>query len=367
MKLADISNDGNYYSPWKALHQRGDIEHLKKGEMVAPKDIQVDLEAYCPHSCEFCSYRNVNWQNYGMEFEEPEKRVPEATGLPQHIAMRLPREMHEAGIPSIELTGGGEPMVYPHIKEFLEELGKYPIELAIVTNGSALNEQIQARLRNLKWIRFSVDAITPETHSKVHRVPPSVFGVVLKHIKEIVYKGFDDCKVGISFVITKHNYHEIEESAHFYKDLGVNSVRYTFTYDPEGEGALTPEETRVAERAMNRARQLQDEEFKVFGTMRRLEYYSQPNTDFHFCGYQFFTWAIGYEGLVYPCCIMKYHKGFALGDLRNHSLKEIVYSDERKKFVEAFNVQHCKPCWLRDKNQFLEYLVADNPQHVNYV
>jgi len=302
-----------------------------------------------------------------MNFEEPEKRIVGETGLPKEIAMRLPREMYEAGIPAIELTGGGEPMVYPYIKEVLEELGKYPIELAIVTNGASLNEQIQSRLTNLKWIRFSVDAVTAETHAKVHRVPTSVFNIVLKHINEVIARGFDDCRVGISFVITKHNYHEVEEAAGFFKKMGVNNIRFTFTYDPEGEGRLTAEETREAERSLNRARALQDDDFKVFGTMRRLEFYSQPNTDFHFCGYQFFTWAVGYEGLVYPCCIMKYHKGFALGDLRKYSLKELVFSEERRRFIENFEVHDCKPCWLRDKNQLVEYLLAENPQHVNYV
>jgi len=367
MKLSEIRKDGNYYSPWKALHQREDIELLKEGKLFAPKDIQVDLEAYCPHSCEFCSYRNVNWQSHGMNFAEPNKRVPDETGFPKELAMRLPSEMCEAGIPSIELTGGGEPLVYPYIREFLEELGKYPIELAIVTNGASLNEQIQRRLKNLKWIRFSADAITKETHSKVHRVPESVFSIVIKHIKEIVERKTEDCKVGVSFVITKQNYHEIEQAAHFYKDLGVDNIRFTFTYDPEGEGQLTPEETRTAERSINQARNVEDEYFKVFGTMRRLEFYSQPNTDFHFCGYQFFTWAIGYDGVVYPCCIMKYHKGFALGDLRELSLKEIIYSADREKFIEAFDVKKCKSCWLRDKNQFVEYLLAESPQHVNYV
>lgn len=367
MKLTDIRKDGNYYSAWKALHQTQGIQALKKGEMFAPKDLQVDLEAFCPHSCEFCSYRNVNWQDYGMEFDEPGKRVPEETGLPKDIALRLPQQMYEAGIPSIELTGGGEPMVYPYITEFLEELAKYPIELAIVTNGASLNEKLQSRLKHLKWIRFSADAITPSTHSKVHRVPESVFDVVVKNIKCVVAKNFDDCKVGVSFVITEHNHHEIEAAASFYKDLGVDSIRYTFTYDPQGEGAISPEIVRMAERAMNNARNLQDESFKVFGTMRRLEFYSQPNTDFDFCGYQFFTWAMGYDGLVYPCCIMKYHKGFAMGDLRTETLKEIIYSERRQKFLEAFDVHDCKACWLRDKNQFIEYLLADNPQHINFV
>ena len=70
MKLSEIKKDGNYYSPWKTLHQREDIDLLKRGELFPPKDIQVDLEAYCPHSCEFCSYRNVNWQSHGMDFAE---------------------------------------------------------------------------------------------------------------------------------------------------------------------------------------------------------------------------------------------------------------------------------------------------------
>jgi len=349
------------------LHQANSIALLKKGELFPPTDLQVDLEGFCPHSCEFCTYRNVNWQSYGMEFEEPESRVAEKTGLPREVAMRLPREMHEAGIPSIELTGGGEPMVYPYIIEFLDELAKYPIELAIVTNGASLNDQIQSRLQNLKWIRFSVDAITPETHSKVHRVPKSVFSVVMKHLREVVARRYEDCKVGVSFVITPHNHHEITEAAQFYKEIGVDSIRYTFTYDPGGEGGLTAEAARLAERAMNQARTLQDENFKVFGTMRRLEFYSRPNTDFHFCEYQFFTWAIGYEGLVYPCCIMKYHKGYALGDLGTNSLKEIIYSEKRRKYIESFDVKDCKACWLRDKNQFIEYLIADHPQHVNFV
>lgn len=367
MKLSNIKKHGSYYSPWKVLHQREDIEKLKRGELFAPKDIQVDLEAYCPHSCEFCSYRNVNWQGHGMQFEEPEKRIPEETGLPKEVALRLPREMYEAGIPSIELTGGGEPLVYPYIREFLDELSEYSVELAVVTNGASLNTQIQSRLRNLKWIRFSVDAATAETYSKVHRVPQSVFPTVLKHIREVVERDYEDCMVGISYVITRHNFQEIEAAADLCKSLGVNSVRYTFTYDPEGNGAMEPEQVNAASKALDQARKRETDEFRVFGTMRRLEFYSQPNTDFDFCGYQFFTWAIGYDGSVYPCCIMKYHKGFSLGNLKNHSLTEIVQSPERQKFINEFNVRNCKPCWLRDKNQFIEYVVADKPHHINFV
>ena len=368
MKVPDIRNDGSFYSPWKALHHRDEIDLLRSGEVLfPPKDIQVDLEGWCPHSCEFCTYRNVGWQELGMKFEEPEKLVPEESGLPRELALKIPREMAETGIPSIELTGGGEPMVYPHLLEFLDELNRYEIEVCIVTNGASLREPIQNRLKRVKWIRFSVDAITPEIYTKVHRVPKSVFFVVLKHIKEMVARNIEDCKIGVSFVITENNFQEVGEAAPFFKALGVNNLRFTFVYEPTGAAWLSPEQKKEVEQSMTKARQYEDENFKVFATMRRLEYYAQPNTDFRFCGYQFFTWAIGYDGLVYPCCIMKYHKGYEMGDLRTQTLKEIVYSEKRRTFIENFNVMKCKPCWLRDKNQFIEYLVANSPQHINFL
>ena len=73
---------------------------------------------------------------------------------------------------------------------------------------------------------------------------------VLKNIKMVVRRKFEDCKVGVSFVITEHNYHEIEAAASLYKEIGVDSIRYTFTYDPEGEGAMSAQQAREAERSI---------------------------------------------------------------------------------------------------------------------
>ena len=367
MKIDEINIEGSYYSPWKAYHHSDEINLIKKGGIPVPKDIQVDLEGFCPHSCEFCTYRNVNWQNYGMKFNEPSKRINEKTGLPKAVALRLPKELHEAGVPSIELTGGGEPLVYPYIIEFLDELAKYPIELSIVTQGASMGKKIQERINNLKWVRFSVDAITPETHSKVHRVPPSVFNVVIKNIKDMVNRQIEDCKIGISMVVTQNNLMEMQKAAPFFKDMGVDNIRYTFVYDPQGDGALSPDQVEEAERSLDIVRSYEDKDFKVFGTMRRLEHYSQPNSDFHFCGYQFFTLAIGCDGEVYPCCIMKYHEGSSLGNLKESSLSDIILSEKRKKYIESFDVSKCKPCWMRETNQFIEYLLAKDPMHVNFV
>lgn len=356
----------DYYSPYKAAHHPVTIEAIRRHKAISPRNIQVDLEAYCPHSCEFCSYRNVNWQAFGMDFTEP-ARPAENTSIPWEIAGDLPRQMWEANIPSIEITGGGESLAYPHIIPFLDELAVYDIDLAIVTNGVLFKPALRDHVKNLKWIRFSMDAITPDVYHLVHRTPAPVFNTVIRQISTFIAQERQrPTVVGISFVITPHNYMQVASAAQFYRDLGADSIRYTFTYEPTGTGRLEPEQRLEVMRAIETAKGLTEtNDFKVFG-VNRIHEYSAPNDDFSFCGYQHFVWAIGYNGLVYPCCIMKYHPEFVMGDLSKMTLDQIVSSPERMKMGFELDVNDCKSCWLRDKNKFIESLLQE-PAHVDFV
>jgi len=366
-----VAVPSSYLSPFKAAHHLDDIAALRDGRPIAPRNIQVDLEAFCPHSCEFCSYRNVGWQQYEkapMQFEEPAART-EQTGMARDIALALPRQMYMAGIPSIEITGGGESLVYPYIGEFLDECGEYGIEIGLVTNGVALRDSVLAHVRRdkLKWVRFSVDAITDDVYSEVHRTPRVAFGTLMRNIKRLIdWRDPAVTLVGVSFVITQHNYLQIAKAAAFFKELGVDSVRYTYTFDPGGEGRLSKAQHIFASDLLRMAKFRETPTFRVF-TVDRLEAYSRPNDDFSMCGYQHFVWAIGYNGIVYPCCIMKYHTGYEIGDLSKQTLKDIVLSEHRRNFAAHLNVMDCKSCYLRDKNKFIEYLLDKNPAHVNFV
>lgn len=362
----------SYLSPNKAAHHLEQIAQLRKGLMVAPRNIQVDLEAFCPHSCEFCSYRNVGWQDYApapMLFQAPTKVQPETSGMPWAIASQLPWQMRQAGIPAIEITGGGESLVYPHIVPFLKELTAHSIEIGLVTNGVAFNKRIRDALEpeNFKWVRFSCDATTADVYSEVHRTPESAFDTLQNNIHSLAsWRLAGNTLIGISFVITKHNYFQIAHAPNFYRRLGADSIRFTFTFTPEGDGALTPEQLACAKEQLKLAKALSCPEFRVFVT-DRLDDYNDPNTDFSVCGYQHFVWAIGYTGVVYPCCIMKYHAGYEIGDLSKQTLAEIVHSDARKQFARNLIVSDCKPCYLRDKNKNIGYLLNPNPEHVNFV
>jgi radical SAM protein with 4Fe4S-binding SPASM domain len=295
--------------------------------------------------------------------------VPEISGLPKEIALDLPRQMFEEGIPSTEITGSGEPTLYPYIIPMFNEFTKYNIETALVTHGQTLKPLLDAEcIQNLQWMRFSMDSCTPEVHSKVHGVVPQMFNQALKNI-ERVRDMYPKSILGISFIITKDNYHQIVQAAEFWKNIGVDAIRFSFEYEPTGTAKLTPDQIDFSRTAIKQAKELTNNGFRVFGQVERLDAYTKPNNDFTYCGYMQFCWNIGYDAKAYPCCIMIYQKGFEMGDFRKQSLHEIIYGKEKQEYLEKFDVKKCHNCWLRDRNIAIETLLAPEKRlgHVNYV
>lgn len=380
MRISEIKNHYDVYSGWKVAHWMKDIEKIKNGELIPPKFIGLHPEAFCSHRCKHCAYRYSRWDKHGMNFLKPEwagkpdfsrerpigKLVPGVSDIPKEVALSLPKQMNEEGIKAIEITGSGEPMLYPPIKDLLKECSKWLDDVAVVTNGEFFTEDKMDCLTNLTWLRFSIDACHKETHKKIHGVDS--FGKIIKNLKLAIDK-FPEAYIGISFIITKDNYTEILEAARFYKELGVRNIRFSFEYEPTGTANLTQDQIDIANTLINEAKKEQNSHFKVFGMVGRIELFSKPNIDFNFCGYQLFSWNLGYDCKFYPCCIQIYHPEYAFGDLRKQTLHEIIYGEERRKFIDNFDVKKCHNCWLRDKNIAIETLLAPEKRlgHVNFI
>jgi radical SAM protein with 4Fe4S-binding SPASM domain len=386
MNVQEIKEYNDVYNPLKVAFHMSDIEKIRNGELIPPKQLQIHPEGFCSNDCQFCAYRNSNWQSYGMNYfrdgwassedmiagqkgKPKGKLVPEVSGLSKNIGLSIAEQMSDINIPAAEITGSGEPTLYPYIKEMFDSFAKHNIQTALVTHGQNLKPLLDGEhIQNLQWIRFSMDSCTPETHSKVHGVSDKMFPVAVSNIKKVVDL-FPDAIIGISFIITQSNYHEILKAAEFYKNIGCDSIRFSFEYEPTGTAKLTPDQIDFARSAIREAKKITNNKFRVFGQVERLDSYVKPNIDFTFCGYQLFTWNIGYNGKVYPCCIMIYQDGFEFGDLNKQTLEKIAFSEFRRKYIDDFNVKRCHHCWMRDKNITIESLIAPEKRlgHVNYV
>lgn len=368
------------YSTSKAVWHTDKIKALQNNQIITPTEIQVDLEAFCNDNCAFCSYRKEDGYNNTMlkliqaepnkEYHDnkPIGKPSPQSRIPLDFADKLPKQMVEAGIKAIEITGGGEPTLWPAFDELVENLGLAEREIGIVTNGSLLTDKrIDLIRKYATWIRISMDASNPETHKKIHRTANYDFNRRINNIKKLVDKKRDDLIVGISFIVTPDNYSDVEMAARLFATIGVNHIRFSWMYDKQGTAGLIQEQIDNLRVLLDKLKEeLNRDKFRVFYEHDRIDLYSKPNTDFKTCYYQRFVWAIGADCKVYPCCIMKYHPDYAYADIREFTLKEIVEHNKTKVFMDNLEVGRCFPCWLRNRNKSIENAV-EKPTHENFI
>ena len=362
------------YSQSKALYHLDKLRDLQNGSAITPTEIQVDLEAWCNDNCSFCAYRIDNGPNNrmldlidakpGKKYDEskPIGQKTSQSGFDKDMAKQLPIQMVEAGIPAIEITGGGEPTMWPYLDTLLENLGEAGRDIALVTNGSNLTDKrIDLICKYCQWVRLSMDSSNPKTHKAIHRTSNYDFDKRIENLKKIIKYKNPELVLGISFIINQDNYEDIEESARLYHSLGVDNMRFSWMYDDKGTSGLDELQIQEAKKLLSK---LSDELKIIHYDSDRVDQYSEPNTDFETCHYQRFVWAIGADMKVYPCCIMKYHPDYAYGDLRKNTLKELVdkMHDSMTNLVPA----KCLPCWIRNKNKAIDSAVNE-PKHVNFV
>lgn len=365
------------YSTSKAIWHTEKINALQLGKPIAPLTIQVDLEAYCNDNCRFCAYRQdlgynddmlallkVDKINTNRNTFKPLGVMNDTGSIPREIALSIPRQMRDAEIPAIEITGGGEPTLYKYFDEFLHMLKFYKRQIGLVTNCSQLNDdRIEAitEYDRFVWLRCSFDASNPETHRRVHRTPNYDFMRRLDMLRKLVASNKHGIEIGISFIINPDNFYDIEQSAQIFKSIGVNHLRYSWQYDKSGNAEFSLSQIEGIKEELKIVRdRYTDSTFRIYTEINRIDTYNRPNDDFNACYMKDFVWAIGANSLVYPCCIMKYLPNWHFADLRKTTLQEMV------KLNRKVDVKQCHPCWLRERNKSIAGAV-EKPKHENFI
>jgi len=341
------------YSPFKAAHHLDKIVALRNGELVYPTQIQIDLTNRCNHICSYCFSKFTI--NNGCGVAEIEKDV----------VLKLLDDAMRLDIKSFHYTGGGEPFLYKDIYEVLEKTICNGLEYGMVTNGTLIDFQHTDTLKEMSWIRISIDASDADMYKKLRGVDE--FNKLIGIVKEFKSK----CRntvLGLSFVINPDNYVQIAKFAKLAKSLGVDNVRYSIAWFPNCESRYITNSIAIL---MDDAMKFQSKNFKIFNLTRgRLRNLSYEGKGYTACGYQHFTTVIGADGIVYPCCTMKYIKESGFGSIKDKSFEEVWKGEVRKRWLKRNHLKDvCSKhiCWMEEKNKFIGYLTTKNPKHMNFV
>jgi len=105
-----------------------------------PISLQIAPTNRCNLRCVFCSVEDRD-RNLEFDFEE----------LKTAISI-----FKDLGIKTVEISGGGEPTMYPKLNELVLWCKKQDLEIAMITNGLKLQEIPKEVLEAFTWIRVSM-------------------------------------------------------------------------------------------------------------------------------------------------------------------------------------------------------------------
>jgi len=361
-----------YYSRIKPYYVKiNSVELLNKPTEVFNIEVEKDNTYFAEFLlCHNCSYD----PDFGYLLSEKKYILDE---IPREKMMEILSNLKEIGVKAITYSGGGEPLVYPYIEEALQKNIDDGIDISIITNGQALNGKKAELLSKAKWVRVSADSCTSEVFKEIRRISENAFYDLERNLRNFAKIKNKDCEFGINFVINEKNAGQVLDSAKYFKNLGLNHIRFSPVFIPEGyehcpEGSAKYHEPfRESVKAqIEKAKELQDENFKVY------DFY---DTDFGSslvckrkypkCFMMQVTPVIAANSSVYFCHDKAYSDTGLLGSIKNQSFKQLWFSPETKKIFDNFNpIEGCQHhCTADSRNIAIQEMISDIDNLKSYI
>ena len=356
----------NEYSSSKVAYHFDLLSKLASLQQGPPVHVLLVLSDLCSHDCSFCLFRASGYEtseNFGdAKSKNPNRKIP------YDKVIEVIDDCKAMGVKSIEFTGGGEPTIHPEFSRILEHAVGTGLDLSMITHGANLKDD--SNLVKMKWLRISLDAGTEGTYSKIHGVSTGTFHRVIENIR--LLKSMKDrigagITLGVSFVATADNCHEIAEACRIVKEAGADSFRISAQLSPSGETGFHAKWHADAMKHSAEASSLENETFRVlnhFSDKTDLGVTGRPT--YGKCWYQEVTTFIGGDQNVYRCCRTSYQERGILGSIKEQSFRSLWESQEKQELVKCFDAQGCTACHVNSINKEIARLMSP-PSHVNFV
>ena len=355
----------NIYSALKVFHHKNSLDAIERGETRAPLYIRLKPTNLCNHHCAYCTYGSGSTDNKTLNRDE----INHADMIPWAKLQEIIKDMSDMGVKAVTLSGGGEPLTYPHIAEAFKMLRDKGIDLSLISNGQLLSGTAAEQLYDAKWVRISFDSPNEEEYQKLRGLHGNEFRTVLSNIENFASKKSRNCVLGVNYVISRANFLRVHEAAKLLKGLGVNNVKFAAVIEntPGYHNEIKDEVIRQIHRA--------DEELSA-GTFQVINNYEDEWMDKQFTQHPFETCytcrlvtVIAADQKVYLCHTRAYDSNAVVGDLRGQSFRDMWFSDETKRrLMELTPERDCRNfCAYESKNQLINDYFDVDYNHINFI
>ena len=306
-----------------------------------PVDIMVFITNRCNLRCTTCPFTRQSPYS-------PEKNTPD---MPLALFKSILDTYSGASL--IGLVGG-EPLLHPHLKTFIQVAADRKLTVNLSTNGVLLDEKMSNILLDtpLHFLNVSLDAPDEDEYKRMRNGSPELFKTVLKNIEvfsKLRKSRGNPVQLWLSCVIGRDNIHRIPDFARLAKSLGAdrvfcqNVLSYQCSDLTSGAGSLkdTPE---IREQLKNL--QLPDDIDVVLPPLVPLDDDCQCSR----CIHPFKMLTVDGGGNLSPCCVIPPHPKY--GNLQQnlkhwHAGPELVSIRKDMLAGNPAFADICLDCWER--------------------
>lgn len=321
------------FSGDKILRHADRIKEFFETGNSKPITAEFDMTNLCNNKCPYC---------FGYY-----KREDNKNHMSKEDALMILNQLKEAGIFAVTFTGGGEPLMNKSTIEVMEYSKKKGFDVALITNGLSLNEDIAERaLKICTWIRISVDADSPETYYKTHGVDEKGWLAMLKNVKilvELKKKSGSVCTIGVGYLTSKDTIgkDKMLRFVRLFKEVGVDYSQFRplmKRWDEDKNVESEKESIDFISECLKESTSGYDVLFSApkYELMGKQKKEWRP---YDICLGVNFTIVISADKKAYICCHQRGIEKYSLGDLSKESFKEIW--KKRQKIFDKIDFRDC--------------------------
>lgn len=329
-----------------SFHPKRILEWLETGSCY-PIHAELGITNRCNHKCVFCT---LDWAHHG------------GTDINTDVMIKTLEEMSRNGLKSIYLAGEGEPTLHKGLPDILSAAKSMGIKSAMSTNGAKMTEELSRNiLPNLSWIRYSVDAATPDTYAKIHGVNEKEFEKVMNNIalsasikKELGL----NVEIGVQTLFMPETAQEVELLCKIVKPMGVDNFQVKPAHNHPGSSYKPGIYDFSRDAIQDRLAEMQTDEFTVVVRVKSAERLTEKRNYTECHGFHFYA-LIDAHGDVVPCNIFYGKEEYTYGNINEQSFDSIWNGDRRKEIIEKIaKDNHCMcgnyRCRFDVMNRYLE-------------
>ncbi len=357
----------NVYSNSKIFHFHEKLAAMQAGRLTAPLHVRLKPTNRCNHRCGYCCYRSEALLLSELMHVQDE--------IPREKMLDITADLAGMGVRAVTFTGGGEPLMYPHIVEAVERLTSGGVKVAMLTNGALLAGQAAELLaRGAVWVRVSMDAADARTYAASRNVGAGEFDRVCSNIANFCRIDARTCVLGLNLIVTAQNSDQVLDFLRMAKGLGVDHVKVSCavvsTEPQENVRYQDPFYESVKSQIALGQAQLAGDGFEVIDKFHRpdsrQESFARSYTR---CPFAQCLTVIAADLNIYTCQDKAYSASGLLGSIRDQSFRQAWSSEALRQKLMAINPStHCRHhCVAEGKNlALLDYFAADH-EHLDFV